>query len=159
MTHQPIKKIMPLIFITLLFIIPTTTATIQPEQTTTTPIESTESLTPELITHIIQTTAANDSGRYFIFTAGIRATSFFLKVPRLLTQRGISFIAEINYRSPLALTFVIHRSSTDGISITDWGKGTHRVLVIGFGHAAFSRPHVGSFGRYIGITKIKPIVF
>ena len=163
MSHMIIKKILPLAIILILMTISTTAIAITPQ--TTTPNNQTKhntqlsTLSEAEQNIILQVLANNNSGRYFTISAGIRATSFFLKIPRLLTQRGIAFIAEIKYRSPLAFTLVIERSAQTGINISAFERGTHRVIIIGFGHAAFSRPHIGSFGRYIGITKTKPIVF
>jgi hypothetical protein len=156
MSHKTQPKMILLLLITLL-LLPTTATSLTPQiiPTETDTIE--KNLTPEEIEHILTQHTQNDSGRYITISAGIRATSFFLKIPKLLTQRGIAFIAEIKYRSPLAFTLIIHNTQ-NGIQTT-FEHGTHRLIVFGFGHAAFSRPHIGSFGRYIGFSKTKPIVF
>ena len=156
---QKTKSKIILILLTTLLLLPTTATSLTPETTLTKPYADTpeKNLTPEETKNILSQLTQNDSGRYITISAGIRATSFFLKIPKLLTQRGIAFIAEIKYRSPLAFTLIIHNTQ-NGIQTT-FEHGTHRLIVFGFGHAAFSRPHIGSFGRYIGFSKTKPIVF
>lgn len=100
----------------------------------------------------------NDSSRYLIITGGIRASSYFVKLPRLFTQRGIIFSGEIWYRSLLALTIVFEKNDT-GVKLVEFERGTHRVIFFGIGHSSFSRPHFFSFGRLIAFSSIKPIVF
>lgn len=156
MSHKTKSKILLLILTTLL-LLPTTATSLTPQISPTKTDTIEKNLTPEETEDIITQLTQNDSGRYITLSAGIRATSFFLKIPKLLTQRGIAFIAEIKYRSPLAFTLIIHNTQ-NGIQTT-FEHGTHRLIVLGFGHAAFSRPHIGSFGRYIGFSKTKPIVF
>jgi len=163
MPKKIIPKIIPLLLLTTLLALPTTAIPLTPQQTL--PTTQTEPTTqqPTLTTaeqeYILTQLTENNTNRYITISAGIRATSFFLKIPRPLTQRGITFIAEIKYRSPLAFTLVLERSPQNGTSKYAFERGTHRLIVIGFGHAAFSRPHVGSFGHYTGLSKTKPIVF
>lgn len=99
----------------------------------------------------------NSKGRYFIFSTGIRASSYFVKLPRLLTQRGIIFSGEIWYRSNFAFTIVFQRNNSK-IKLIDFERGTHRVIIFGIGHSTFTRPHIFSFGRVTAFTKLKPII-
>ncbi|UCD14642.1 MAG: hypothetical protein JSW60_04270 [Thermoplasmatales archaeon] len=99
----------------------------------------------------------NDSGRYITFTGGVKASSFFVKLPRIFTQRGIIFSGEIWYRSPLALTIVFQRNKS-GVKLVEFEKGTHRIIILGIGHSSFSRPHLFSSGRVIASSRIKPII-
>ena len=155
MKNQTIKKTLPVLFIITLFIIPANATITTTTEQTDNQIEPTKYIQEQILEQL----SNNGSNRYITISAGIRATSFFLKVPRPLTQRGIIFIAEIKYRSPLAFTLVIQRSLQGGFSIAELERGTHRLIYFGLGHAAFSRPHVGSFGRLIGTSSAKPIVF
>lgn len=100
----------------------------------------------------------NNSSRYLILTGGIRASSYFIKLPRLFTQRGIIFSGEIWYRSNFAPTLVFKKNES-GIKLVNFERGTHRVVIFGIGHSTFSRPHFFSFGRVVAYTRIKPIVF
>jgi len=100
----------------------------------------------------------NSTGRYLIFTTGIRASSYFVKLPRLLTQRGFIFSGEIWYRSNFAITIVLQKNNSR-FKLVNFERGTHRVFVFGIGHSTFTKPHVFSFGRVVAFTKIKPILF
>ena len=99
----------------------------------------------------------NSSTRYLIITGGIRASSYFVKLPRIFTQRGLIFSGEIWYRSSLALTLIFEKNNSR-IKLVDFERGTHRVFIFGIGHSTFSRPHWFSFGRLTAYTRIKPII-
>jgi hypothetical protein len=161
MTHKTIQKTLPILLLTLSLVLPTTAMPLTQKQNTQEINQdpTSHTLNIEEQEQILKEITNKNKSRYITISAGIRATSFFLKIPKLLTQRGIAFIAEIKYRSPLAFTLVLERSQQNGISTYAFERGTHRLIVIGFGHAAFTRPHVGSFGRYIGFSSTKPIVF
>jgi hypothetical protein len=99
----------------------------------------------------------NSSGRYLVLSAGIRASSYFVKLPRLLTQRGMFLSGEIWYRSNFALTLVFQRNNSR-FKLVDFERGTHRVLIVGIGHSTFTRPHCFSFGRVTAFTKLRPLI-
>ena len=99
----------------------------------------------------------NSSTRYLIISGGIRASSYFIKFPRVLTQRGLIFSGEIWYRSSLALTLVFEKNNSR-FKLIEFERGTHRIFVFGIGHSTFSRPHWFSFGRLTAYTRIKPII-
>jgi len=99
----------------------------------------------------------NSSGRYLVVTAGIRASSYFIKLPRLLSQRGMFLSGEIWYRSNFALTLVFQRNNSR-LKLVDFERGTHRVLIVGIGHSTFSKPHCFSFGRVTAFTKLRPLI-
>jgi hypothetical protein len=114
-------------------------------------------ITEELKQEISDLLNNNNSNRYLIITGGIRASSYFVKLPRLLTQRGLIFSGEIWYRSSLAVTFIFEKNNSR-LKLVDFERGTHRLFVFGIGHSTFSRPHFFSCGRLTAITRIKPII-
>ena len=102
---------------------------------------------------------SNESSKYYIFSAGVFANSYFVKMPRLFTQRGIIFAAQIRYKLPPAFTIVFEKNNKTGIKLMTVERGNHRVILFGFGHSGFTRPHFFSFGKIVAISRIKPIVF
>jgi len=60
---------------------------------------------------------ANKSSKYYIFSVGFIANSYFIKISRLLTQRGIIFAAQIRYKLPPALTIVFEKNNSTGIKL------------------------------------------
>lgn len=99
----------------------------------------------------------NSSGRYLILSAGLRASSYFVKLPRIFTQRGMFFSGEIWYRSNFALTLVFQRNNSK-FKLVNFERGTHRLFIVGIGHSTFSRPHWFSFGRVTAYTKLRPVI-
>jgi len=100
----------------------------------------------------------NSSGRYLTLSLGIRASSYFVKLPRFFTQRGMVFFVEIWYRSNFALTLVFQKNNSR-LRLVNFERGTHRLTIFGIGHSTFSRPHCFSFGRLTAYTSIQPIIF
>ena len=109
--------------------------------------------------HVHSEVSKNKSTIYIIFSCGLIANSYFVKIPRLLTQRGIIFAAQIRYKLPPAFTIVFEKRNDTGIKLTTIERGNHRVILFGIGHSSFTRPHLLSFGRIVAMSKIKPIVF
>jgi hypothetical protein len=109
--------------------------------------------------HVTSELSKNKSFTYIIFSAGLIANSYFVKIPRLLTQRGIIIAAQIRYKLPPAFTIVFEKSNDTGIKLATIERGNHRVILFGIGHSSFTRPHLLSFGRIVAISRIKPIVF
>ena len=114
-------------------------------------------ITEELKQEISGVLNDNSSNRYLIITGGLRASSYFVKLPRILTQRGLIFSGEIWYRSSLAVTFIFEKNNSR-FKLVDFERGTHRLFVFGIGHSTFSRPHWFSCGRLTAFTRIKPII-
>ncbi len=102
---------------------------------------------------------SNGSSKYYIFSAGIFANSYFVKMPRLFTQRGIIFAAQIRYKLPPAITIVFEKNNNTGIKLITIERGNHRVTLFELGHSGFTRPHFFSFGKIVAVSRIKPIVF
>ena len=109
--------------------------------------------------HVKSEISKNKSTIYIIFSCGLIANSYFVKIPRFLTQRGIIFAAQIRYKLPPAFTIVFEKRNDTGIKLTTTERGNHRVVLFGIGHSGFTRPHILSFGRIVAISRIKPIVF
>lgn len=115
-------------------------------------------LNNELQQEIIKELNNNNTSRYLIISGGMRASSFFVKFPRIFSQRGFIFAGQIWYRSSFAVTLVFEKNNSR-YKLKDFERGIHRVAFIGFGHSSFTRPHLFSNGRIIVLTKTKPIVF
>ena len=113
--------------------------------------------TEELKQEIYNVLNDNSSNRYLIISGGVRASSYFVKLPRLFTQRGLIFSGEIWYRTSLAATFIFEKNNSR-LKLIDFERGNHRVFIIGLGHSTFSRPHWFSCGRLTAFTRIKPII-
>lgn len=115
-------------------------------------------LNEDIQQEIIKATSKNNTTKYLVISGGIRASSYFVKFPRIFSQRGIFFATQIWYRSSFAITLVFVKNNSR-YKLLDFERGIHRVVLVGFGHSTFTRPHLLSNGRIIAITKIKPIVF
>ena len=86
MSYTIIKKIIPFLLILTLLTFPTTATTITPHVVTTLKNQIEITTQQPTITQaeqdVILQELNNNSSRYFTISAGIRATSFFLKIPR-----------------------------------------------------------------------------